>query len=74
LGVPRTLRPPPRKRAAPGASAPRSVRRFTAESTAPWAGCIDLLPFHQSVLIMAAQSEALNDQIKQSIALLRRHL
>ena len=45
-----------------------------AESTRRWADCIDPLPFYLGVLTMAAESEALNEQIKQSIALLRRHL
>jgi hypothetical protein len=39
-----------------------------------WAGCIDP-PFPENdFFIMSAESDALNEQIKQSVALLRRHL
>jgi hypothetical protein len=38
-----------------------------------WVGCIDP-PLPQSSRTMSAESDALNEQIKQSVALLRRHL
>jgi hypothetical protein len=39
-----------------------------------WAGCIDPPLRNNRYRIMSAESDALNEQIKQSIALLRRHL
>jgi hypothetical protein len=39
-----------------------------------WAACIDPPLPQSSRHIMSAESDALNEQIKQSIALLRRHL
>ena len=41
---------------------------------ADWAGCIDPFFRKSSPDTMSAESDALNEQIKQSIALLRRHL
>jgi hypothetical protein len=49
-----------------------------AGSTAIWAGCIDrdLAAFEPApeIIHMSAEADALNEQIKQSVALLRRHL
>ena len=55
-------------------AAPRS--RCMAGSTTAWAGCIDPRPVPRSMqlTVMSAESDALNEQIKQSVALLRRHL
>jgi hypothetical protein len=39
-----------------------------------WAGCIDAARPKRNLLVMSAESDALNEQIKQSVALLRRHL
>jgi hypothetical protein len=39
-----------------------------------WAGCIDPPLPKSRFLDMSAESDALNEQIKQSVALLRRHL
>jgi len=38
------------------------------------AGCIDPPSFWNQIKIMSAETDALNEQIKQSVALLRRHL
>ncbi len=38
-----------------------------------WAVYIEPIPC-ESILSMSAESDALNEQIKQSVALLRRHL
>jgi len=46
-----------------------------AELITAWAACIDALFLPEEETIdMSAEAEALNDQIKQSVALLRRHL
>jgi hypothetical protein len=39
-----------------------------------WAACIDAPLPKSNFSIMSAESDALNEQIKQSVALLRRHL
>jgi hypothetical protein len=39
-----------------------------------WAGCIDPPLATSRSFDMSAESDALNEQIKQSIVLLRRHL
>jgi hypothetical protein len=41
---------------------------------AAWAGCIDPFLRKSSHSTMSAESDSLNEQIKQSVALLRRHL
>jgi hypothetical protein len=47
---------------------------YTAGLIAAWAACIDPFPQTSSHHAMSAESDALNEQIKQSVALLRRHL
>ena len=53
---------------------PERRRRCMAESTAAWAGYISRALSSDRERAMSAESEALNEQIKQSVALLRRHL
>jgi hypothetical protein len=52
----------------------RRRRSCTAGLITAWAGCIDPPLGKSRFPYMSAESDALNEQIKQSIALLRRHL
>ena len=64
-----------RRPTGPDGATPAERRRpCTAGSTAAWAGCISRAPLWIVSRAMSAESDALNEQIKQSVALLRRHL
>ena len=58
-----------RRRRAPAPAA----RQWRASTRTPGAGCIERAAASETSA-MSAESDALNEQIKQSVALLRRHL
>ncbi len=58
----------------PGLRLRRRISRRRVVSTAAWAASISRVAFGKREPVMSAESDALNEQIKQSVALLRRHL